>query len=125
MCGIAGLWDRKGRNARDLEMRVARMTESLSHRGPDDSGVWLSREAGIAFGQRRLAIIDLSPMGHQPMVSANGQYTITFNGEIYNFRELRAELERSGVRFRGYSDTEVIVEGFAQWGVKSTIARLN
>lgn len=101
------------------------MTQTLSHRGPDDSGVWLSEQAGIAFGQRRLAIIDLSPTGHQPMVSANGQYTITFNGEIYNFRELRAELERSGARFRGHSDTEVIVEGFSQWGVKSTIARLN
>jgi asparagine synthase (glutamine-hydrolysing) len=82
-------------------------------------------EASTAFGQRRLAIIDLSPMGHQPMISANGQYANTFNGEIYNFRELRTELERRGVRFRGHSDTEVIVEGFVQWGVKSTIARLN
>jgi len=87
------------------------MTESISHRGPDDSGVWSSREASIAFGQRRLAIIDLSPMGHQPMASAYGRYTITFNGEIYNFRELRAELGNCGVRFRGHSDTEVIIEG--------------
>ena len=125
MCGIAGLWDRNGCNVRDLEARVAGMTETLSHRGPDDSGVWLSRETSIAFGQRRLAIIDLSPMGHQPMISANGQYIITFNGEIYNFRELRTELEGRGVRFRGHSDTEVIVEGCAQWGVKSTVARLN
>jgi asparagine synthase (glutamine-hydrolysing) len=99
------------------------MTQTLSHRGPDDSGVWLSEQAGIAFGQRRLAIIDLSPRGHQPMVSANARYTITFNGEIYNFRELRAELERRGVKFRGHSDTEVIVEGFTEWGVKSTIER--
>jgi asparagine synthase (glutamine-hydrolysing) len=101
------------------------MTTTLSHRGPDDSGVWSSREAGIAFGQRRLAIIDLSPMGHQPMMSSSGRYTITFNGEIYNFRELRAELEDRGVRFRGHSDTEVIVEGCAQWGINSTISRLN
>ena len=101
------------------------MTKTLSHRGPDDGGVWLSGETGIAFGQRRLAIIDLSPMGHQPMVSANGRYTITFNGEIYNFRELRAELESRGVWFRGHSDTEVIVEGCAHWGVNSTISRLN
>lgn len=101
------------------------MTQTLSHRGPDDGGVWLSQEASIAFGQRRLAIIDLSPMGHQPMISTNGRYAITFNGEIYNFRELRTELERRGVRFRGHSDTEVIVEGFVHWGVKSTIARLN
>jgi asparagine synthase (glutamine-hydrolysing) len=125
MCGIAGVWDRNGCNARDLETRVAAMTESLSHRGPDDSGVWLSRESSIAFGQRRLAIIDLSPMGHQPMMSANGRYTLTFNGEIYNFRDLRTELESRGVRFRGHSDTEVIVEGCAQWGVNSTICRLN
>ena len=125
MCGISGIWERNGCSLQDLKRRASAMTQTLSHRGPDDSGVWLSEQASIAFGQRRLAIIDLSPMGHQPMVSANAQYTITFNGEIYNFRELRAELERCGVRFRGHSDTEVIVEGFAQWGVKSTIARLN
>ncbi len=101
------------------------MTGTLSHRGPDDSGVWVSPEAGVGFGQRRLAIIDLSPMGHQPMTAANGRYTITFNGEIYNFRELRAELEDRGVHFRGHSDTEVIVEGCAHWGVNSTITRLN
>ncbi|GLR86574.1 asparagine synthetase B [Bradyrhizobium iriomotense] len=125
MCGISGLWERNGCRLQDLKRRASAMTQTLNHRGPDDSGIWLSEQASIAFGQRRLAIIDLSPMGHQPMVSANGQYAITFNGEIYNFRELRAELERCGVRFRGHSDTEVIVEGFAQWGVKSTIARLN
>jgi asparagine synthase (glutamine-hydrolysing) len=125
MCGISGIWERSGCSLQDLERRVSAMTQTLSHRGPDDSGIWLSHEASIAFGQRRLAIIDLSPMGHQPMSSANGQYTITFNGEIYNFRELRTELEGRGVRFRGHSDTEVIVEGFAQWGVKATIARLN
>jgi asparagine synthase (glutamine-hydrolysing) len=125
MCGISGIWERNGCSLQDLKRRASAMTQTLSHRGPDDSGVWLSEQASIAFGQRRLAIIDLSPMGHQPMVSANGQYTITFNGEIYNFRELRADLERCGVRFRGHSDTEVIVEGFAQWGVKSTITRLN
>jgi asparagine synthase (glutamine-hydrolysing) len=125
MCGISGIWERNGCSLRDLKRRASAMTQTLSHRGPDDSGVWLSEQAGIAFGQRRLAIIDLSSMGHQPMVSVNGQYTITFNGEVYNFRELKAELERCGVQFRGHSDTEVIVEGFAQWGVKSTIARLN
>jgi asparagine synthase (glutamine-hydrolysing) len=125
MCGISGIWERNGCSLQDLERRISAMTQTLSHRGPDDSGVWLSQEASIAFGQRRLAIIDLSPSGHQPMISANGRYAITFNGEIYNFRELRTELEGRGVQFRGHSDTEVIVEGFAQWGVKSTIARLN
>jgi asparagine synthase (glutamine-hydrolysing) len=125
MCGISGIWERNGCSLQDLKRRASAMTQTLSHRGPDDSGVWLSEQASIAFGQRRLAIIDLSPMGHQPMVSANARYTITFNGEIYNFREMRAELECRGVQFRGHSDTEVIVEGFTQWGVKSTIARLN
>ncbi|WLA54604.1 MULTISPECIES: asparagine synthase (glutamine-hydrolyzing) [Bradyrhizobium] len=125
MCGISGIWERDGCTLQDLKRRASAMTQTLSHRGPDDSGVWLSEQAGIAFGQRRLAIIDLSSLGHQPMVSANGRYTITFNGEIYNFRELKAELDRCGVQFRGHSDTEVVVEGFAQWGVKSTIARLN
>ncbi|WOH56074.1 asparagine synthase (glutamine-hydrolyzing) [Bradyrhizobium sp. BWC-3-1] len=125
MCGISGTWERNGCGLQDLKRRASAMTQTLSHRGPDDSGIWLSEQAGIAFGQRRLAIIDLSSMGHQPMVSANGRYTITFNGEVYNFRELKAELERCGVRFRGHSDTEVIVEGFAQWGVKPTITRLN
>jgi asparagine synthase (glutamine-hydrolysing) len=92
MCGISGIWERNGCSLQDLESRVSAMTQTLSHRGPDDS---------IAFGQRRLAIIDLSPIGHQPMISANGQFTITFNGEIYNFRELRTELEGRRVRFRG------------------------
>jgi asparagine synthase (glutamine-hydrolysing) len=125
MCGIAGLWDRRGCDSRDLETLVAGMTEALRHRGPDDGGIWLSHETGIALGQRRLAIIDLSPAGHQPMSSASGRFTVTFNGEIYNFRELRAELEDRGVRFRGHSDTEVIVEGCAHWGVEATIVRLN
>ena len=102
MCGISGIWERHGCSQQDLKRRVSAMTQTLSHRGPDDSGVWLDPGASIAFGQRRLAIVDLSPMGHQPMISANGQYAITFNGEIYNFRELRAELETRGVRFRGH-----------------------
>ena len=108
MCGISGIWERNGCRLQDLKRRASAMTQTLSHRGPDDSGVWLGEQASIAFGQRRLAIIDLSPTGHQPMVSANGQYAITFNGEIYNFRELRAECGelRSSVsrafRYRSY-----------------------
>lgn len=125
MCGIAGLWERDGANVHGLKGRVAGMTETLTHRGPDDSGVWCNEEVGVAFGQRRLSIIDLSPMGHQPMHSGSGRYTIAFNGEIYNFRELRVELEAKGVRFRGHSDTEVIVEGCGQWGIDPTMRRLN
>jgi asparagine synthase (glutamine-hydrolysing) len=78
MCGISGIWERDGCSLQDPERRVSAMMETLSHQGPDDSGIWLSQEASIAFGQRRLAIIDLSRMGHQPMISANGQYRKRF-----------------------------------------------
>ena len=101
------------------------MSDSISHRGPDDSGIWVSAEQGVALGQRRLSIIDLSPAGHQPMVSSDGRYVITFNGEIYNFREIRRELEATGARFRGNSDTEVIVEGCVHFGIQQTIGKLN
>jgi asparagine synthase (glutamine-hydrolysing) len=97
------------------------MNATLTHRGPDDSGVALEDE-GVGLGFRRLAIIDVSPAGHQPMVSANGRYVITYNGEIYNHRELRAELD--GVNWRGTSDTEVLLEAFARWGIEATLQRL-
>lgn len=93
-------------------------------RGPDSDGVWSDASAGIALGQRRLAIIDLSPMGHQPMTSSCGRFTITYNGETYNAAELREELKKHGKAFRGHSDTEVIIEGFAVWGVRGTVERL-
>ena len=97
------------------------MINAISHRGPDDRG-FFARD-GIALGMCRLSILDLSSAGHQPMTSADGRYTIVFNGEIYNFRELRSELVRGGVTFRGNSDTEAIVEGFARWG-REVIGRL-
>ncbi len=99
------------------------MTRALRHRGPDDEGLWCDEAAGICFGHRRLSIIDLSPTGHQPMVSACGNYVITFNGEIYNFRELAKDLERSGRTLRGVSDTEVLLEACAQWGVETAVRR--
>lgn len=105
--------------------RVCRaMADSLYTRGPDDSGVWCDAAAGIALGFRRLSIIDLSPLGHQPMISASGRYVLTYNGEVYNFQELRAELEAGGVTFRGHSDSEVILEGFAHWGLETTVRRM-
>lgn len=125
MCGIAGAWHRDGGSAEDLGRLVASMTDRLAHRGPDDSGVWTSAPAGIALGHRRLSIIDLSPTGHQPMQSRDGRYVISYNGEIYNFGDLRTELETQGVRFRGRSDTEVIVEGIARFGVQPMLTRLN
>ena len=100
------------------------MTDTLVHRGPDAGDVWLDPEAGLALGHRRLSIIDLSPAGAQPMVSSCGRFVISYNGEVYNADELRSELEAAGRRFRGYSDTEAIVEGAAVWGVEATVKRL-
>jgi asparagine synthase (glutamine-hydrolysing) len=125
MCGIAGFLDLKRRSGdNELKSLVASMAGTLRHRGPDDHGVWVDAEAGVAFGHTRLAIIDLSPAGAQPMMSACGRFTLSYNGEIYNASELRAELERAGHVFRGHSDTEVMVEGFAEWGVRRTVERL-
>jgi asparagine synthase (glutamine-hydrolysing) len=124
MCGIAGLLDRRARLAPDRLARTVRaMTDAIAHRGPDGDGIWTDAEAGIGFGHRRLAIIDVSPRGAQPMESACGRYVATYNGEIYNFAELRTELAAAGARFRGGSDTEVVLEGFVRWGVEATIAR--
>lgn len=125
MCGIAGIWARTGGQADDLAGSVVAMTDAISHRGPDDSGYWLDKQYSVALGQRRLSIIDLSPAGHQPMISSNGRFVVTFNGEIYNFRELRKELEARGAHFRGHSDTEVIVEGCVHFGISETIKKLN
>ena len=103
---------------------AASMAGALRHRGPDGQGVWVDAEAGVALGHARLSVIDLSPAGAQPMASASGRFVFTYNGEIYNAAELCAELERKGHTFRGHSDTEVIVEGFAEWGVRATVERL-
>lgn len=124
MCAIVGLFDLSRTMAEHELLAVAeRMAESLRHRGPDDRGVWADAPAGIALGHRRLSIIDLSPSGRQPMISASGRYAIVYNGEIFNFRDLRAELERGGARFRGTSDTEVMLAGFERWGVGETVRR--
>src|SRR5438270_10967527 len=98
------------------ESRLWRMIATLRHRGPDDEGVWSDGQAGLAHA--RLSIIDLSPAGHQPMASASGTAWITYNGEIYNFAEIRQELEGLGYPFRSRSDTEVIVNGWQAWGPK-------
>jgi asparagine synthase (glutamine-hydrolysing) len=102
---------------------LGRATSSLAHRGPDDMGLWFDEEAGIALGHRRLSIIDTSDEGHQPMHSACRQYVIAFNGEIYNFKELRRELEELGCVFRGHSDTEIMLSAIERWGVLVSLER--
>ncbi len=104
---------------------VRRMTDALLHRGPDDSGIWTDAAAGIALGHRRLAILDLSPAGHQPMQSVSDRYVLAFNGEIYNHLELRAALATAGAApaWRGHSDTETLLAAFSAWGVEQTLTR--
>src|SRR5690242_10816800 len=110
MCGIAGFFEPSRNRAMDERREIARrMASTLAHRGPDDEGAWADVEAGVALGHRRLAILDLSAEGHQPMHSADGRYVLVFNGEIYNFQELRRDLESRGHLFRGHSDTEVML----------------
>jgi asparagine synthase (glutamine-hydrolysing) len=125
MCGIAGFVLKEGRPEAALRKRATVMNDAIAHRGPDGEGLWLDAEAGVALTQRRLAIIDLSETGAQPMVSASGRLVMTYNGEIYNYRELRAELEREGTAFRGTSDSEVLLEAWDRWGEERTLAALN
>ena len=101
------------------------MTATLRHRGPDSSGTWIDAEAGLALGHTRLAILDLTDAGHQPMVSEDGRWVLVYNGEIYNHGDLRDELDARGVRFRGHSDTEVLLAAVATWGVEEAVPRLN
>jgi asparagine synthase (glutamine-hydrolysing) len=123
MCGFAGILD-AGANtsATELHLLVTRMAATLRHRGPFDSGSWTDPSGGIALGFRRLSILDLSLAGHQPMKSASGRYWIIFNGEIYNYSDLRGELTHE---WRGHSDTEALLAAFECWGIEATLKRLN
>jgi asparagine synthase (glutamine-hydrolysing) len=126
MCGLTGFFQLKNPMTEEqLRSVVTRMAETLRHRGPDDHGEWIDARQGVALGFRRLAILDLSAEGHQPMASASGRYVIVFNGEIYNFSDLRRELEARGNRFRGHSDTEVALASFERWGVVQAVTRFN
>ncbi|MBA5867370.1 MAG: asparagine synthase (glutamine-hydrolyzing) [Nitrospira sp. CR1.3] len=115
MCGIAGLVNLDGEPAAAVHLK--RMTDSIAHRGPDGEGVFIDGAVGI--GHRRLSIIDLSPAGHQPMLTADGRFVISYNGEVYNFQELRVELEAKGCQFRSRTDSEVVLHAWAVWGVKA------
>lgn len=125
MCGITGFFTSGNQDATEMNVTVRRMATTLIHRGPDGGGVWIDAAAGIALGHRRLAIVDLSPTGRQPMLSESGRYVIALNGEIYNFRELRPQLEAKGHSFRGTSDTEVMLAAFEEWGVLESVPRFN
>src|SRR5579883_2541037 len=124
MCGICGFVATSTRPREALGDIARAMSDALAHRGPDGEGVWSDEGAGIAFGHRRLAVIDPTPGGTQPMASASGRLIITFNGEIYNYRELRVELESAGHRFRSQTDTEVLIEACERWGVEAAAKRL-
>ena len=124
MCGITGFVDFQPAVEGALLSRARAMADTLSYRGPDASGYWADAEAGFATGHRRLSIVDLSEAGAQPMLSHSGRFVISYNGEVYNAAEIRAELEAKGHSFRGHSDTEVIIEGCAEWGIEPTVRRL-
>lgn len=123
MCGLSGLLTLSTAPEPVLRDCVGRMSDTLIHRGPDDWGAWVDAEAGIALAFRRLSIVDLSPAGHQPMTSSCGRYVMVFNGEVYNFPELRRELEQYGRKFRGHSDTEVMLEAISEWGVAAAVKK--
>lgn len=142
MCGLAGFLRTNDLGSDQAQALAAHMGERITHRGPDDGGVWCDADAGIGLSHRRLSILDLSPAGHQPMVSVSGRYVIAFNGEIYNHLELRCELEKSlltlalppegrgdtggGIGetpWRGHSDTETLLAGFDKWGIEATVKK--
>lgn len=128
MCGIAGLFlsPRDSSSLEELPSLLVKMTEAIAHRGPDDSGLWVDRALGFGFAHQRLAIVDLSSAGHQPMSSLSGRYVLVFNGEIYNHRFLRGELERAGFgyKWQGHSDTETVLAAIEAWGLSATLQML-
>jgi asparagine synthase (glutamine-hydrolysing) len=124
MCGILGFFDPSGVDESTALALAKRMGNRILHRGPDDHGEWCDAAAGIVFGQRRLSINDLSPAGHQPMVSASGRFVVVLNGEIYNFLDLRDDLIKRGYPFRGESDTEVALATFEHYGFVEGLSRL-
>src|SRR5262245_1872084 len=122
MCGFAG-FHTPGDFALDADLLVRKMADRLWNRGPDAGGAWTAPALGLAMAFRRLAVIELSELGHQPMVSGNGRFVLAMNGEVYNHRSLRAELEQKGCCFKGHSDTEVLLEAIATWGLEAALQR--
>lgn len=122
MCGLVGFF-KEGLNEDGLRADVTRMARAIQHRGPDDEGYWVDPKASLALGHRRLSIIDLSVSGHQPMTSGSGRYIIVYNGEVYNFPDLRKRLEAAGCSFRGTSDTEVVLAAIETWGLREAVSQ--
>jgi asparagine synthase (glutamine-hydrolysing) len=126
MCGITGFLDvTRALPTDELNQRVMRMSAAICHRGPDDSGAWVDSSNGVAFGFQRLSILDLSPAGHQPMLSADERFVMIYNGEVYNFAELRDELLPLGYAFHGHSDTEIMLAAISEWGVQAAVKKFN
>ncbi|NTU73659.1 asparagine synthase (glutamine-hydrolyzing), partial [Candidatus Roizmanbacteria bacterium] len=125
MCGLTGFLQKRIFSVEYIQTTLDKMAKSIAHRGPDDGGIWFDCEAGIGLAHRRLSVVDLSPAGHQPMVSGSGRYVIIFNGEIYNHLVLRKSLEitDSEHKWHGYSDTETLLACFDVWGVQATIEK--
>lgn len=125
MCGFCGYLQLKP--APLPEEIIISMSDRLYHRGPDDQGHWQDKTAGIALGHRRLSIIDLTAEGHQPMHSASGRYVLAYNGEIYNFKVIKTELEGSGQApvWRGHSDTEVLLAAIDAWGINEALKKVS
>ena len=124
MCGITGFWHLRTK-ALDPQQLIDQMTKSLYHRGPNDQGTWIDPQIGIALGQRRLSIVDLSPLGHQPMISTCGRYVIVFNGEIYNASDIKQSLEERSCHIEGHSDTRILLEAISEWGLDHTLTLIN
>ncbi|MBI3181712.1 MAG: asparagine synthase (glutamine-hydrolyzing) [Myxococcales bacterium] len=125
MCGVTGLWARSAMTSEEVRATLEAMTATLAHRGPDDRGAWIEPEGSLGLGHRRLSIIDLSPEGRQPMISARGRYVISYNGEVYNHRDIRRELEAKGAapRWRGTCDTEVMLAAIEHGGIRWALDR--
>ena len=134
MCGLAGFLQLEAFRPDEAKCTATKMAQQIATRGPDDSGIWVDADATLALAHRRLAIVDLSAAGHQPMHSPNGRYVIAYNGEIYNHLALRTELDRSAniaysaiesgqdrINWRGHSDTETLLAGFEAWGLEATL----
>ncbi|MBH71527.1 MAG: asparagine synthase (glutamine-hydrolyzing) [Pelagibacteraceae bacterium] len=121
MCGIVGFWNLRSQGRGNLQNIICNMTNTLESRGPDDKGTWIDKKNNICLGHRRLSIIELSKLGKQPMVSRNKRYVMSFNGEIYNYKEIKKELIKNKVKLKSNSDTEVLIESISFWGIRKTL----